>query len=115
MRPRIRRSAKSSVQIICIGFQADGSPPPVTLDMALLFVCGLERRFLYDLSDREVVVAEVLRLLSACSFPRLVTAHLERFLAFSLACHGIESHDDRLSTSVIERLASATSRTHCPS
>ena len=72
---------------------------------ALLFVCGLERRFLYDLSDREVVVAEVLRLLSACSFPRLVTAHLERFLAFSLACHGIESHDDRLSTSVIERLA----------
>ena len=79
--------------------------PLDVIGYALLFFFGLERRYFRELSNRETIVQEILRLLEVYPRSQSLEEPLERFLAFSLACQGTESNHDQLFNSVVERLA----------
>ena len=72
------------------------------IGFAYLFFCGLERRLLMDRQDQVRVLEEVTRLLDTYPASGLFDAHLNLFLAFSLARLGVESIDERLFSTVFE-------------
>ncbi len=68
----------------------DRTGPLEHVGFAFLYLCGLERRLLYDCLNRIEIVKEVIRMRAEYGSSTTLGVHLHRFLAFALAQPGFD-------------------------